>query len=223
MEKKNMIIIIAAIVIIAIVAVAGFIFISSGSSDNKGSTPFACEFMEGKFVGNTSLVNNSQPYSQSFKDEQHNIEYNITTMDNSSALMEIYEFQGIGNPEKRTFNNDEWNIYFAEAVPSVNNSTNTTSNESMGIIICEIQKDNEGYVITAVFNNNSDVNFTKTTYGEAYTDYIEPLLKSISLKQGKDVPAIADEFGLSQEEFNQQLELIHQYEAGNTSAIEGSA
>ena len=49
-------------------------------------------------------------------------------MDNASALMEIYEFQGIGTPEKRTFNGQEWNIYFGEAVPNSGDNNSTKSN-----------------------------------------------------------------------------------------------
>lgn len=222
MEKKNMMII-AAVVILAIVIVVGFIFISGNSNDSsKGSTSFSSPFMEGSFVGNVSLENDSLDYDHAYKDKAHDIEYNITTMDNASALMEIYEFQGIGTPEKRTFNGQEWNIYFGEAVPNSGDNNSTKSNDTMGIIICEVQKENQGYVINVIFGNNSDVNFTKNTYGDSYIDYVEPLLKSISLKESKDVPSVADQFGLSQDEFNHQIDLIHQYEAGNTSVLEGS-
>ena len=93
----------------------------------------------------------------------------------------------------------------------------------MGIVICEVQKEKQEYVIYTVFCNNSDVNFTKNTYGDAYVNYVEPLLKSISLKESKDIPSVAEQFGLSKDEFNQQIDLIRQYQAGNTSAIEGSA
>lgn len=219
MEKKNMIII-ATVIILAIVIVVSFVFISGNSNEPKETTPFSSSFMAGNFTGKVSQENSSLDYMQAYKDETHDIEYNITTMDNASALMEVYEFQGIGNPEKRNFNGQEWNIYFGEAMP---NGGNNSSNTTMGIIICEVQKENQGYVINIIFGNNSDVNFTKTTYGEAYTDYVEPLLQSITLKQSKDVPSIADQFGLSQDEFNQQIDLIHQYEAGNTSVLEGSA
>ena len=106
MENKNMIII-AAVVILAIVVVAGFIFISGNSNESKDTTSFSTPFMAGSFVGNVSLENDSIDYARSYKDNSHNIEYNMSTMDNSSALMEIYEFQGLEGPEKRTFNNQE--------------------------------------------------------------------------------------------------------------------
>ena len=43
-------------------------------------------------------------------------------MNNASALMEIYEFQGVEDPEKRTLNNQEWNIYFGKVVPNSGNN-----------------------------------------------------------------------------------------------------
>ncbi len=221
MEKKNMIII-AAVVILAIVIVVGFIFMSGNSDGPKETTSFSTPFMEGSFAGNVSLENGSLDYAHSYKDKAHDIEYNISTMDNASALMEIYEFQGVEGPEKRTFNNQEWNIYFGEAVPNTGNNSSNSSNSTMGIVICEAQKEKQGYVIYVVFGDNSDVNFTKNTYGDAYMNYVEPLLKSLSLKESKNIPSVAEQFGLSQDEFNQQIDLIHQYEAGNTSALEGS-
>ena len=47
------------------------------------------------------------------------------------------------------------------------------------------------------------------------------MLKSVTLKESKNVPKINEEFGLSEDEFAQQMDLIHQYKAGNTSALEG--
>ena len=144
--------------------------------------------------------------------------YNISTVDNSTALMEIYEVQGVTNPEHRTFNGNDWNIFFTQAVPG--NDTNNTS-DTMNIIICESQAKKQGYLIYAIFGADSDVNSTGNAFGETYTGYIEPLLKSVTLKESKDIPKINEEFGLSEEEFAQQMDLIHQYKAGNTSALEG--
>ena len=91
----------------------------------------------------------------------------------------------------------------------------------MNIIICESQGEKQGYLVYAIFGAKSDVNSTLNTFGESYTDYIEPLLESITLKESKGVPKIYDEFGLTQDEFAQQMELIQEYKAGNASALEG--
>ena len=174
--------------------------------------------MEGSFVGNVSLENDTQKFMHSYEDKNHHITYNISTVDNSSELMEIYQFQGVPNPEERTFNGIDWNIYFTQAIPG--NDTSDTSN-AMNIVICESQGEKQGYLIYAIFDGKSDINSTNNIFGKGYIDYIEPLLKSITLKESKDVPKINEEFGLSEDEFAQQLDMIRQYNAGNTSVLEG--
>lgn len=213
--------IIILVAVVAIIAIVGVIFATGmfNGNDNKQTTEFKTEFMEGSFMGNVSLENDSQKFMHSYEDKQHHITYNISTVDNSSALMEIYELQGVANPEERSFNGNDWNIYFTQAVPG-NDTNNTNSNNTMSIVICESQGEKQGYLIYAIFDAKSDVNATNA-FGQGYADYIEPMLKTITLKESKNVPKINEEFGLSEDEFAQQMELIHQYKAGNTSALEG--
>lgn len=217
MEDKYTIIILAAIVVV--IAIVGVIFATGmfNGNSNTQTSPLKTAFMEGSFVGNVSLENGSKEFMHSYEDKQHHITYNISTVDNSSALMEIYELQGVTNPEKRTFNGVDWNIYFTQAVPG--NNTNNTN--TMNIIICQSQGEKQGYLLYAIFDGKSDVNASGQMFGQAYKEYIEPLLKSITLKESKNVPKINEEYGLSEEEFAQQMDLIHQYKAGNTSALQG--
>lgn len=220
MENKNIIII--AVVIIAIIAVVGVIFatgILNGES-NTQTTPFETEFMEGAFVGNVTLVNDTEKFMHSYEDKEHHVTYNISTVDNSSALMEIYELQGVTNPEQRSFNGNDWNIYFTQAVPGNDNSS--SSDNTMNIVICESQGEKQGYLIYMIIDSKSDINATLNTFGESYTDYIQPLLESLTLKESKNVPKIYDEFGLTEDQFAEQMDLVHQYKAGNTSALEGA-
>ena len=219
MEDKNIIIILAVIVVI--IAIAGYAFATGmfNGTQNTQTSPLKTEFMEGNFVGDVKLVNDTQKFMHSYEDNQHHITYNISTVDNSSALMEIYEIQGVTNPEERSFNGHEWNIYFTQAMPG--NNTTQNANETMNIIICQSQGQKQGYLIYAIFNANSDVNATGQMFSPAYKEYIEPLLKSISLKESKNVPKINEEFGLTEDEFAQQMDLIHQYKAGNRTALEG--
>lgn len=219
MEDKNIIIILAVIVVI--IAIAGYAFATGmfNGTQNTQTSPLKTEFMEGNFVGDVKLVNDTQKFMHSYEDNQHHITYNISTVDNSSALMEIYELQGVTNPEERSFNGQEWNIYFTQAMPG--NNTTQNANETMNIIICQSQGQKQGYLIYAIFNADSDVNATGQMFSPAYKEYIEPLLKSISLKESKNVPKINEEFGLTEDEFAQQMDLIHQYKAGNRTALEG--
>ena len=218
MEDKNKIIILVAV--IAVIAIAGILFATGmlNGNNNQMTTQFKTDFMEGSFVGNVSLENDTQKFMHSYEDKNHHITYNISTVDNSSELMEIYQFQGVPNPEERTFNGIDWNIYFTQAIPG--NDTSDTSN-AMNIVICESQGEKQGYLIYAIFDAKSDINSTNNIFSDGYINYIEPLLKSITLKESKDVPKINEEFGLSEDEFAQQLDMIRQYNAGNTSVLEG--
>ena len=217
MENKNIIIIVAAVV--AVIAIVGVIFatgiLNGDDSAPTETTKFKSEFMEGSFVGNVTLKDD-QKFMQSYEDKKNKITYNISTVDDSDALMDVYYLQGVMNPEHRTINGNDWNIYFTQAVES--NETQTADN-TMNIIICQSQGEKQGYLIYSIIEAKSKVNGT-TIYGEAYTDYIEPLLKSITLKESSDVPKINDQFGLSESEFAQQMDLVQQVKAGNTSVLE---
>ena len=71
-----------------------------------------------------------------------------------------------------------------------------------------------------IIDSKSKVNATQNTYGESYTNFVEPLLKSLTLKESKNVPKINEEFGLTEDQFAEQMELVNQVKAGNTSALQ---
>ena len=218
MENKNFIII---AVVVVIIAVLGVIFATGILNNDDGvkitqTTPFKTEFMEGNFSGNVSLVNDTEEFMHSYEDKENKITYNISTVDDSKALMDIYYVQGIMHPEKRSFNGQEWNIYFTQAVQG----NDTNSSDIMNIVICQAQGEKQGYIIYMIIDAKSKVNATLNTYGESYTNFVEPLLNSITLKESKNVPKINDEFGLTEEQFAEQMDLIKQFKAGNTSAIQ---
>ena len=72
-----------------------------------------------------------------------------------------------------------------------------------------------------ITDSKSDVNSTMNAYGQSYTDYMKPLLESIKLKESDDVPKIYEQFGLTEDQFKQQMDMIHDYQAGNMSALDG--
>ena len=221
METKNIIII--AVAIVAVIAIVGFVFttgiLNGDNNKNVETTPFETEFMDGSFVGKVKLVDGKEKFMHSYKDSENKITYNISTVDDSDALMDIYYLQGVMNPEHRTINGNDWNIYFTQAVSGDNpNSTD----KPMNIVICQSQGEKQGYLIYIIIDADSKVNATLNTYGDSYTDFVEPLLKSITLKESKNVPKIYEEFGLSEDEFDQQMDLVQQVKAGNTSALEGT-
>ena len=218
MENKNIIIIAVVVVIIAILGIIFSTGILNGGENTGGvTTPFKTEFMEGTFAGNVSLENDSEKFMHSYEDKENKITYNISTVDDSDALMDIYYLQGVMNPEKRNFNGNDWNIYFTQAVEG--NDTNS-SDKPMNIVICQSQGEKQGYLIYMIIDAKSKVNATLNTYGQSYTDFVEPLLKSVTLKESKNVPKIYEEFGLTEDQFAQQMDLIKEYKAGNTSVLD---
>ena len=130
--------------------------------------------------------------------------------------MDIYYVQGVANPEHRSFNGNDWNIYFSQAIQG-----NDTNNK-LNIIICQSQGEKQGYLIYMIIDSKTDLNVSSNVFGEPYKSYVEPLLKSITLKESSNVPAINDQFGLSESDFAKQMYLVHQYKSGNTSVLQGS-
>ena len=133
--------------------------------------------------------------------------------------MDIYELQGVTNPEERSFNGNDWNIYFTQAIPGSDSDSN--ENNTMDIVICESQGEKQGYLIYMIVDAKSDVNSTGNTFGDAYNDYVVPLLESLTLKESKNVPAINEQFGLTKDQFAEQMDLVQRYKAGDASALEG--
>jgi len=221
MKTKNILIIAVVVVIIAIVGVFATGMLNNNNDNSPAqTTPFETEFMDGSFVGKVKLVDDKEKFMHSYKDKQNKITYNISTVDDSDALMDIYYLQGVMNPEQRTFNGKEWNIYFTQAVEG--NDSNS-DDKPMNIIICQHQGDKQGYLIYMIIDADSKVNATLNTYGQSYTDFVEPLLNSITLKESKNVPKIYEEFGLTEDQFNEQMELVKQVKAGNQTAIQQMA
>ena len=209
---------------VVIIAAVGVIFatgmLNSDDSKDVETTPFKTEFMEGSFVGKVKLVDDKEKFMHSYKDKKNKITYNISTVDDSDALMDIYYLQGVMNPEKRTINGNDWNIYFTQAVEG---NGSDSDKDPMNIIICQSQGKKQGYLIYMIIDAKSKVNATLNTYGESYTDFVEPLLKSITLKKSKNVPKIYEEFGLTKDQFDQQMDLIKEVKKGNTTAMQAVA
>ena len=73
---------------------------------------------------------------------------------------------------------------------------------------------------TIIFDSDS-YSCSLDTNDKSFVKFIKPLLESIKLKETSKIPKINEEYGLSEDEFAKQMDLIHQYKAGNTSALEG--
>ena len=205
METKNMIIIAVVVVIIAILGVVFATGMLNGD-DNKNvvTTPFKTDFMEGRFVGDVDLEFNDNNMICSYVDDENGITYNISTVDDTESLMKIYEAQGVTNPTEVTLNGNDWNVYFTDAIPDGSNEEDT-----MNIIICQSQDEKQGYLIYAIVDSDSDnIDHTLDESNGVYPKFVKPLLKSITLKETDKVPKINEEFGLSEDEFQHEMDKI---------------
>jgi len=173
-----------AIVIIIFIG----LFITSAAVNSVETTKFTTDFMEGSFVGNVEL--NGDYECSSYVDSKNGITYNLSTVDDTNPVIDIYKNQGLSDPTKVTLNGNDWNIYFVDAVPTGEDN----KNEVMNVIICQSQKEKQGYLIYVIIDSKSDyIQPSMDTSSEAYILYVEPLLQSINLKESDNVPNVYDE------------------------------
>lgn len=217
MDKKK-IITFAIIVIVAIVAILTACY-TLGVFNLEPHSDFDNKFMKGSFVGNGVLEqasDNASDWVKSYKDNGKGIEYNISTCDNSSFIVDYLSLQGLEGPETRNYNGQEWNIYHADALSGTGD--NVTNATPLNVYVCQANTDGQSYLIYVI--SNGTVECDGSMFCPLVEKYIEPLLKSISLKRNEDVPNIADVLGMSQSDFDANNELIQQFKAGNYSALE---
>ena len=172
--------------VIAIVIIISIgLFITTAAVTGVDTTKFTTDFMEGIFVGNVEL--NGNPEMCSYVDSKNGITYNLSTVDDTNPVIDIYKNQGLSDPTEVTLNGNDWNIYFVDAIPTGEDK----KSEVMNIIICQSQKEKQGYLIYIIIDSKSDyIQPSMDTSSEAYTLYVEPLLESINLKESENVPNI---------------------------------
>ena len=176
------------------------------------TTNFNSNFMEGTLVGHVELKNSSEGSILSYVDSQNKITYNISTVDDTVSLMDINYILGVMNPTKLTVNGNDWNIYFSQEIENETGNTLT-------IVICQCQKEKQGYLIYTIFDSDSYTGSLDTS-GESYVKFIKPLLESVKLKETSNVPKLNDEYGMSADEFQQIMEKVRAYKNGDTSALD---
>ena len=199
-----------AIIIIAVIGLS----LACSMVTSAETTKFSTDFMEGNFIGHTDLKNNSENYMSSYEDSENGIVYNISTVDDTDSLMEIYQLQGVSSPTKLSFNDNDWNIYFSEAIDNGNG-------QKFDIVICQCQKDKQGYIVYAIFDDDY-YSGSLSISDESFTEFVQPLLESLKLKEMSKVPKLCDEFGLSEKEFQNEMDKVHAYKNGDTSALDDS-
>ncbi len=230
MERKYLIGIAALIIIVAVVI---GVFALHPFGIGEDTTPFDNKFMSGSFQGNVteqSPANASSKFKDwgaSYKDKSNGIEYNMSSCDNDTLILDILQIQsGLPEPEYREYNGLNWTIYYSTAVPTsqaVNNSTAGNSSQAIyNVYICSAQKDGQSYLIYVI--SNGTVKCDGSTYCDLYANYIEPLLRSIEVKHSNNAPKVYDMLGVSKSDYNTLVKYVDAYKAGNlTNGTNASA
>ena len=223
MNKKSIIyIIIAIIALIAIIGVSANYF-----GFFNETTDFDNAFMRGTFQGQvvenplSKELNKSdfKNWSASYTNNESNITYNMSCVKDGGFMLDLYQLQGLQAPEVRKLGDNEWKIYYSQAVPTTGNESNETSNQTIDVYICAAERDDATYIIN-IMSYSNEIQCDGSLYCELYEDHIEPLLKSISLKDGSDAPEMYEVLNVTKEDYKQLKDYIEQVKAGNVTAME---
>ena len=220
--NKKMIIIATAILVMVIASLSAVSAFELFGMDLFGgpTTDFDTKFMSGTFTGdvveNEVEDNNtvSKGWTASYENKEKNITYNMSCVKDGDFITDVYQLQGLGQPEIRNYNDQPWKIFFSQAVPDSNvmdnktaNQTNDTNN-TINVYICEADINGTAYTINVMsYDNKTECD--GTLFCPLYKEHIEPLIESVEFKQAKKAPKMADILNLSDEEFEFNREYVN--------------
>ena len=172
--------------------------------------------MSGTFTGDLSqneIKDNgtAKGWTDSYEDKENNITYNMSCVKDGDFITDLYQLQGLGQPEIRNYNDQPWKIFFSQAVPDSNatgNKTDNKTNSTINVYICEADINGTAYTINVIsYDNKTECD--GTLFCPLFKDYIEPLIKSVEFKDSKKAPKMADLLNMSDEEFKYNREYIN--------------
>ena len=218
MNKKKIIIIATAIAVLIIASVGAASAFELFGTDFFGgpTTDFDNKFMSGTFTGDLSqneIKDNgtANGWTDSYEDKANNITYNMSCVKDGDFITDLYQLQGLGQPEIRNYNDQPWKIFFSQAVPDSNatgNKTDNKTNSTINVYICEADINGTAYTINVIsYDNKTECD--GTLFCPLFKDYIEPLIKSVEFKDSKKAPKMADLLNMSDEEFKYNREYIN--------------
>ena len=220
--NKKMIILAASIAVLIIASVGAVSAFELFGIDFFGgpTTDFDNKFMSGTLTGdvvqNEIKDNNtvSKGWTDSYEDKANNITYNMSCVKDGDFITDVYQLQGLGQPEIRNYNDQPWKIFYSQAVPDSNVTDNKTSedsnktNNTINVYICEADINGTAYTINVIsYDNKTECD--GSMFCPLYKKHVEPLVESIKFKDAKKAPKMADVMGMSDEEFEYNREYLN--------------
>lgn len=183
-------------ILITIVAVLVGLYVSGIFSPK---TNFDTQFMSGTIYGDAVLNKNYDRYnnwSVNYIDKTNNISYTFLIVKNGTFLMDVFKFSGFEKVESKSYNNIKWDVYFLKTSRSSNISNNGNSIFSGSTIsyynyVCTANHNGADYFI---FLFSPKVTGSKSLNSVLFSDYVEPLLGSIKLKNIDYIPSVRELF-----------------------------
>ena len=218
MNKRKISIIATAIAVLIIASVGAASAFELFGTDLFGgpTTDFDNKFMSGTFTGDLTqneIKDNgsAKGWTDSYEDKENNITYNMSCVKDGDFITDLYQLQGLGQPEVRNYNDQPWKIFFSQAVPDSNatdNKSDNKTNNTINVYICEADINGTAYTINVIsYDNKTECD--GTLFCSLYKDYVEPLIKSVEFKDSKKAPKMADLLNMSDEEFKYNREYIN--------------
>ena len=164
----------------------------------------------------TSITTSDMEYlmGYSYEDKANNITYNMSCVKDGDFITDVYQLQGLGQPEIRNYNDQPWKIFYSQAVPDSNVTDNKTSedsnktNNTINVYICEADINGTAYTINVIsYDNKTECD--GSMFCPLYKKHVEPLVESIKFKDAKKAPKMADVMGMSDEEFEYNREYLN--------------
>ena len=212
-----MIILAGAIVVLIMASLgASSAFELFGTDFFGATTDFDNNFMSGTFSGNTvqNEIDDEGPakgWTDSYEDKEHNITYNMSCVKDGDFITDLYQLQGLGQPEVRNYNDQPWKIFYSQAVPDSNmtdDKADNKTNNTINVYICEADVNGTTYTINVMaYDNKTECD--GTLFCPLYKDYIQPLIKCVEFKDSKKAPKMAELLNMSDEEFEFNREYIN--------------
>lgn len=214
-----MVIIATAIAVLVIASIGAASAFELFGTDFFGgpTTDFDNNFMSGTFTGETvqNEINDTgatKEWVDSYEDKEHNITYNMSCVKDGDFITDLYQLQGLSQPEVRNYNDQPWKIFYSQAVPDSDVTDNKTAenntNNTINVYICEADINGTAYTINVMaYDNKTECD--GTLFCPLYKDYIDPMIKSIEFKDAKKAPSMAEILNMSDEEFEYNREYIN--------------
>ncbi|MDR2967243.1 MAG: hypothetical protein LBU74_04785 [Methanobacteriaceae archaeon] len=197
MDKKILAIIIVVVAILAIVTSVLVLDVFTPKAD------FENKFMTGTLYGLYYIeenATNTTGWEDAYIDSTNNITYDFLAIKNSTFLIDMLKHFGMKKISSENYNGQNWDIYFL----NFNDMPDLFKSYDSGYLLVTTKNDVDYIVMVSSFKVTSDTSLDS----ELFTSYINPLMKTITLKNAYNAPEIYKFMDISKEEFNTMVKYI---------------